>query len=686
MPKVWNIQSNFAGGELDPKLQGRIDLAVYYNGLRQARDVTPLIQGGMRRRDGVEFIDEPATQAFRGFAFKFNTEEQYYLVFAVNRIYIYKDGTELQLNINGSGNDYLDTGAQYSESQIAELDIFQSADTVIILHPDVAPAQLTRLSDTAWMLTLLPLTNIPQFDFDDGSSPTPVSEIQTLTFANQNTSDRYKLGLEGVLTDEIIFSSDMDVNASSIQLALQDLPNTGNSGVTVVAVDLSNYTVTFAGSSANDWELLTGTAVQTQVATFAVTAVETQAGTARSEDVWSATRGWPTSGTFHEGRLYFGGSSSRVQTLWGSVVNDFTNFDAGKARDDESINVTLDTDQVNAIQRIFSNRALQIFTAGQEFYIPTSPITPGNIAVIPQTNFGSSNVRPITIDGSTLYMQRTGKAVREFTQSSDVTNIYTSNSITLLAPHLVNSPNRMTATRGDAQVDTNYAYFVNSDGTLLVYNSLGSEGIAGFTLWTIQESFLFTDVGVINDELFAIVTKGTDSHIVRMNSDHVADLSVRTATPGSGIFTGLDHLEGLEVRIVGDGAFEGTATVSSGQVTVDATKTTTEVGLAFNPVIETMPLNQPLQNGPNFSEPKKVNRVTVDFEDSLGIIVKNSLGYTTRIADKTMAVDVFDNPTPKSGREDIWLMGWDNIATVTITQDTPVPMTILTIGVEVGVQ
>lgn len=685
MPKVWNVQSDFSGGEIDPKLVGRIDLAVYYNSLKQARDVTPLVQGGLQRRFGTRWVGETDTQAYRSFDFKFSTEEQYLLTFAANRIYVYKDGTELQTNINGSGNDYIDTGVQYTAAQLVDIDIFQTADTVIILHPDVAPARLIRLSDTAWTFASLPLTNLPQFDYDDGDSPSPTSEVQTITFANQNTSDRYKLGLNGILTEEIIFSSDQTTNAENIRIALQDLPNTANSGITVTSSAITTYQITFAAASADDWDLLTGTAIQTQNVAFAVTAVEDTQGVPRSEDVWSATRGWPVSGTFHEGRLWFGGSKSRIQTIWGSVVNDFFNFNKGRGRDDEGITATLDTDQVNAIQRIFSNRALQVFTTGQEFYIPNSPVTPENIAVIPQTNFGAALVRPITIDGRTLYFQRTGKAIREFLQSSDVTNIYNSQSITLLAPHLVNTPTRMAATRGDDQTDANYAYFVNTDGTLLIYNSLGSEEVSGFTLWTI-DGFSFIDVGVINDDLFALVQSGTTTHVVQLNSDYFTDLSVLKTTPVSGTFTGLDHLEGLTVQIIGDGAFEGTAVVSSGQVTVDGTKAITEVGLAYNPLIETMPLNIPLQNGPNFSEPKKINRVTVDFENSLGIIIKNSLGYTARVADKTMAVDVFDDPTPKSGREDLWLMGWDKVATVTITQDTPMAMTILTIGVEVGVQ
>ena len=684
MPKVWSMQSNFTSGELDPKLLGRVDLAVYYNAARQARNVTPIVQGGLSRRNGSEYIDDhTAPTVDRIFAFKFSTEEEYLLGFADLRMYIYKDGDTLQANINGSGNDYIVT--PFTAAQIVDLDLVQSADTVIVTHPDVEPRKITRTSDTAWTLTTLGLTNIPEYDYDDASSPTPVSEIQQIIFSNENTSDRFRLGLESILTGDIIFSNDQSTNANSIRDALQDLPNTPNSGITVAAVSITTYDITFADAAAKDWDLLTGTPVSTELATFEVATTETQGGTSRAEDVWSSGRGWPRSCTFHEGRLYFGGSKSRPQTLWGSVVNDFFNFNDGKARADEGIDITLDTDQVNAIQSILSNRALQIFTTGQEFYVPVSPITPDSVAAIPQTNFGANNTRPINIDGRTLYIQRTGKAIREFVQSSDVTNIYNSNSITILASHLVSSPNRMTATRGDDEVDANYAYFVNSDGTILVYNVLGAEGVTGFTLWEFAD-FTATDVAVVNDELFGLFTKGSSSYIYRFDSGRVTDFGVKTATPGSGVFTGLDHLDGITVSIVGDGAFEGTAVVAGGQVTVDGTKTTTEVGLGFTPLVETMPLNIPLQNGPNFSEPKKINRVTVDYLDSLGIIVKNSSNDQARIVSKTMGLDVFGNPTPQTGRKDIWLMGWDNVATVTITQEEPMPMTILSIAVEVGVQ
>lgn len=684
MPKVWSMQSNFTSGELDPKLLGRVDLAVYYNAMRQARNVTPLIQGGISRRDGCSYVDEQSSPTIdRLFAFKFSTEEEYILGFADSRMYIYKDGTALQTNISGSGNDYL--SVPYAAAQIPDLDIVQSADTVILVHPDVEPRKIVRTSDTDWTISTLGLFNIPQYDYADASSPTPTSEIQTITFANANTSDRFSIGLEGILTDAIIWSNDQSTNAKNIEDALQDLPNTPSTGISVSATSLTVYVVTLADASANDWELLTGTPINTQSSSFNMTSVETQKGVSRAEDVWSATRGWPRSVTFHEGRLYFGGSRSRPQTLWGSVVNDFFNFDDGKARDDEGIDITLDTDQVNAIQSILSNRALQIFTTGQEFYIPASPITPDNVAAIPQTNFGATGTRPITIDGRTLYIQRTGKAVREFVQAPEVSNIYNSNSITILASHLIRTPQRMAAFRGSDEVDANYAYFVNDDGTILVYNVLGAEGVTGFTLWEFEQ-FTAVDVAVTNDELFALFTDGSTSYLVRFQSDLVTDFGVKTSTPANGIFTGLSHLEGMTVDIVGDGAYEGQAVVSGGQVAVDSDKTTTEVGLNFVPLIETMPLNIPLQNGPNFAEPKKVNRVAVDYFESLGIIVKNSVGQRARIVSKTMGLNSFSDPTPETDRKDIWFLGWDNVATVTITQEEPVPMTVLSIAVEVGVQ
>ena len=173
---------------------------------------------------------------------------------------------------------------------------------------------------------------------------------------------------------------------------------------------------------------------------------ETESG---YEDSWSNTRGWPRTCSFHEGRLYFGGSASEPSTLFASKVGDYFNFKADEGLDDDAIKITLATDSVNAITALRSGRDLQIFTAGAEFFIPQadlSPITPANITVKSATRRGTKfGIRPQAAEGGTLFIQRQGKALREML-FSDVELSYVANNVSLLNSHLLLDPQRMAST------------------------------------------------------------------------------------------------------------------------------------------------------------------------------------------------------------------------------------------------
>jgi hypothetical protein len=110
------------------------------------------------------------------------------------------------------------------------------------------------------------------------------------------------------------------------------------------------------------------------------------------EDVWSSTKGWPRTVSFHQGRLYFGGSRSRPSTIWGSIVGLFFDFEPTEGLDDDALEATLDTNTFNAITDIISGRDLTIFTTGGEFYVPQSglePITPLSFFVQSTSRNGS---------------------------------------------------------------------------------------------------------------------------------------------------------------------------------------------------------------------------------------------------------------------------------------------------------
>jgi hypothetical protein len=219
MPKSFNLQSNLNRGELDAKLIGRADIDSYYSGLKEAENVVCLPQGGVQRRQGTVYIGALDANA-RLERFSFNNAIEYLLVFYPLRMYVYKQGV-LQTNISGSGDNYLTT--TITADMLNEFDYTQSADTVIICHPDLETKIIGRTSDTAWSYASISYSNIPQYNFDDSSSPTPTNEVQSLVFAHASNGDRYKLSVDDFLTEEIIYSSDTATNESRIESALHAL-------------------------------------------------------------------------------------------------------------------------------------------------------------------------------------------------------------------------------------------------------------------------------------------------------------------------------------------------------------------------------------------------------------------------------------------------------------------------------
>jgi len=675
---IWNFQSNMNRGELDPTLLGRIDIQAYYNGLRKATEVLSLPQGGVKRRPGQDFLGVGLGNG-RLENFSFNVEQNYLLVFTDLKMQIYKDNV-LQTNINGSGDDFVAT--PWTLARTLEFDFIQSADTAIVTQTNLLPQTITRTSDTDWTIAPITLLNIPQFDYNDIFSPAPVSEIQQIVFSNQNEGDRYKIALNGILSEDIVFAGDDSTNQEAIRDALQSLPNTGSAGVSASTIlALTTYQITFANASANAFELATVTAVLTQNVLFKGSTTRTATGSSSAEDTWSVIRGFPRTCTFHEGRLYFGGSQSRPATIWGSNVNDFFNFDKGRARDDELIEATLDTDQVNAIEAIFSNRSLQIFTSGGEFFVSqgrSQPITPSNIAVSPQTNLGSKRLRPVSIDGVTLFVQRTGKVINQFVFVNEFQSNQTA-SVSSLAPSLIKDPIKMAASRGTDITDANYVYILNADGSLTVFNTLTAEGVQAFTTWS---SGKIKSIAVVSDKLFLLVERVVNSatvfYIETESLTAFTDSAITSNVGGSSTLTGLSHLEGETVDVKADGAFQGTFVVSGGQITITRTAQIIEAGLTYKPFIKTMPLNMDLDDGPNAADKKRILRAAIQLFESNGIIVNGQ-----RLADKTIGVDQFDAPSPQTGFKRITLHGWSIEADIEITQDTPFAMTILSIGMEV---
>ena len=162
--------TNFTAGELSPRLDGRTDLAKYFNGCKKLQNFLTFPQGGVTRRPGTEHIavgDGSGADELRLIPFEFNVEQTYVLEFSSQKFRIYKDGG---IVVDGGSNP-IEVTTPYNTADLAGLKFTQSADTMYIVHPNHAPRQITRTGHTAWTITEIDFRRGPFLDpaFDDST-------------------------------------------------------------------------------------------------------------------------------------------------------------------------------------------------------------------------------------------------------------------------------------------------------------------------------------------------------------------------------------------------------------------------------------------------------------------------------------------------------------------------------------
>jgi len=658
MSRVVRIQTDFINGEIDPLLRARIDLKQYYSALQTASNVFILPQGGVKRRDGLKFVSQlPSAAApqngVRLIPFEFNTSDSYMFCLTHQRIYIFRAGA-LVTNINGTGNDFLAV-TTLTSAMLSTVRHAQSADTMILLHEDLAPLSIVRgASHTAWTLATISFSNPPQHAFTlSTSSP---SATLTPSAASGN--------ITVTASGSVFASSNVDqyINLTTSFGRLRIIEFISATVVKAFAeVPLFDTTVVASGN----WQLETG-----------------------YEDAWSASKGYPKSLTFHEGRLYFGGAKSLPTTFWGSVVNEFFNFDFGEASDDRALQATITTESLNAIVDIFSGRDLQIFTTGGEFYAPQStnnPITPSNLAVRSATRNGAKIGVPVVgLDSGTMYIQRQGKQLNEMA-FTDAELSYTSANISLLSGHLLKSPADMAIRRATSTEEADRLFIVNStDGSMAVFSLLRSQQVVAPSSVTTDGEFEAVAVDV--DSIYTVVKRTVASTAVYYVEVFDASLHTDSAVFSSSVAsTGTAaHLASETLDVIVDGNVQAQKTANgSGVVTFDrASATNFEIGLPFTLAVKTMPLDPRLQSGPIKGFKKRVVQVNADVFETQAMSINGQ-----QVAFRHFGEDVLDKSVqPFTGVKKVGpLLGFVDEGTIEVTQSAPLDMTVLALDYQLSV-
>jgi hypothetical protein len=703
MPRLRRIQTSFTAGVLDPRLAARVELKAYYEGAESLDNAICIPQGGVSRRPGTSYIGtlhnivtrvagQTITAPNGGVTANANDDDEttvtlttvnigttnpyvvvhYDLLTAVSIHYAdvatfkITAGTSVEFFIQYSTDDstWVSAGAALNVSTTV---------TTERRHTDIT-ARYWRVARIGSTDLTTSKASIAEFNLYENSGTLSDSRIVPFSF---NTEQNYLL----VATDRNlsvykndVLLADIRVQYTSSQLGQINWTQSADT-LLITHKNVAPQRIVRDSATEGLWT----------VDDVPLTNIPQYDYGAGAEDVWSTTRGWPLTVTFFNGRMVFGGSLGRPQGIWLSIVTDFYDFGVGTGLDDEAIVGALDTDQVNEIRNIVPGRNLEIYTSGGEFIVPTSPATPSNFSVIRQTKFGSAAVRTTAIDGATLYVQRNGQGFREFIFSFGE-DAHISNSVSQLSTHLINTPVDIDSVSGTSNTETNYVYIVNTAGDVVVLNTLREQNIAAWSgPWTTLVGS-YKRVGVLDFDTYFIVERAINSvtynYLEKLDETVYTDAALVIASHSSATVTGLDHLEGEVVGVKLGGAVQADATVSSGSITLSRTPVAeaVEVGLKFNPNIKTMPVSDNFADGPTLNREKRIVRCTINRYQSLGIIVNGE-----RIPDRQLDVDTFDAvPLPSDDVTEIYLNGWSKKAQVTITQEDPVPMTILALDLEVS--
>jgi hypothetical protein len=300
------------------------------------------------------------------------------------------------------------------------------------------------------------------------------------------------------------------------------------------------------------------------------------------EQSYSSYRGFPAAVTFHENRLWFGGTVGQPDGIWASRSSEYFNFDVGDAEDNDALDLTASIGEINAIRHIVSNRDLQIFTSTSEFYIPSllnEPITATNAQIKRQTPFGSSFVRPLSYDGATIYVQKNGSVVREYL-FSDAEAAYVSSAVSTLSPHLIKSPIQMSVLNGALNRPETFMFAVNLDGTMALFASNRGEKRAGWTEFT--STGKFHSVVTIDDRVFVVMVfdKGDGVerfYLLEFEPRFNLDFS-NSYTGTAGVFDVSDYfVDGSMVDVVEGSDYYGNVMVKDPSATAQITTTSLSV-------------------------------------------------------------------------------------------------------------
>lgn len=320
----------------------------------------------------------------------------------------------------GSAERIYTVTTTYTEDELPDIQYVQSADVMTLVHSAHNPAELSRSGTTSWALA----------DITFGTS---VAGPLTMSFSGSASSG------SGVDWQVINYDEDTGEQSSGAKGGADWTAPTSGSPITITWVGSHGTKSKVYRSIQHVYGLVgfssTGKFIDDGI-------VPDFTDNYRTTDSFSALSGNPQCVAYFQQRLLLANTSSFPETFAASRTGTYHNFDAHRpALDDDAILATLNSRQVNRIKHMIDLGKLIIFTSAGEWAVSgdtNGVLTPSSLNLRQYSYFGSSDLHPIVIGESALFVQARGSIVRDLTFDISVDG-YRGNELTIFSPHLVDN-------------------------------------------------------------------------------------------------------------------------------------------------------------------------------------------------------------------------------------------------------
>lgn len=506
-------------------------------------------------------------------------------------------------------------------------------------------------------------------------------------------------------------------------------------------------------------------------------------GATATAEVRALTGTYPALSAIFQQRQVFAASEEAPITIWGSQYKRFENFNySDLVLDSDSYEMGLDTAGIAPIKHLSTTRGGMLAMTQEAVWLlnggsADKPLTPTNALADPQTYTGVSDLVPIRVGSSLLYVEGKGYAVRTL-EYNEYGRVYTGTDRSILANHLFGAGKELVRW-GYQESPFKTVWCVRADGIMLAFTIVSEEEVFAWT--PCETRGKFTDLVVVregnSDVVYVTVQRFINGcwskFIERMDlrqfrnvedawcvdcglsldgsaqagsvtiyrSESDVYRAVRTAgsftstvnkvlRAANGIFrvdtvtsstevvltmladpdnwvpqtdraftypesswtldaavttlSGLGHLEGEEVAILGDGNVMPRQTVVNGAVTLPNAVTRAIVGPPFRCRAKTLPLIVP--DAGIEGKRKRVVAVSPRLINSRGLKIGDSYDHLYDMKERT--TEMWGQPTALQDGVHHQSIGttWDEEAFTYFELNDPLPVTLLSLvqDVEVG--